>query len=187
MPFKTGVSTIAGPLHRLFKLVLSLSCLGLCVSVLCCATDPVGLDLVTYINQGILNIAQLENRALESYAAVTGENYTSEDRVYWALKDNVIPNYKLFLDLLREIDPETDEVKIMHGTYVRGAEHLYRGFRTKMLALEANDRYVMRAANEEIEKGRQETEKWRQQLVYLQEGHGVVLEKTVRPERRIFF
>ena len=187
MPFKSGEYKTACRLHRLLKLVLSVSCIGLCVSTLCCAIDPVGLDLVTYINQGILNIAQLENRALESYAAVTGENYTSEDRVYWALKDDVIPNYRLFLDLLREIEPETDEVRRVHGTYVRGAEYLYRGFRTKMLALERNDRYVMRAANAEIERGRMETEKWRQELVYLREGHGVILEKTVRPERRIFF
>jgi hypothetical protein len=150
---------------------------SLCFFLVGCATDKVAMDLVDYVNQGVLNIAELEKQSLERYASVTGKDYTTDERVYEALKVDVIPQYKLFLDSLRKIRPKTEEVNKLHGVYVRGAEYLYRGFRTKMLGLEKKDAYLIRAANENIEKGRMENEKWRNMLMDLNKKHGVVEKK----------
>jgi len=150
---------------------------GLCFFLVGCATDKVAQDLVDYVNLGVLNIAELEKQSLERYASVTGKNYTTDERVYEALKVNVIPQYKHFLDSLRQIRPKTEEVNKLHGVYVRGAEYLYRGFKSKMLGLEKKDAYVIRAANEKIEKGRVENEKWRNMLIDLNKKHGVVEQK----------
>ena len=38
-------------------------------------TGPAASDIVNYVNQGILAIAELEEKSLESYASVTGKNY----------------------------------------------------------------------------------------------------------------
>ena len=76
-----------------------------------CAAHPVAVDLANYVNHGVLRIAELEQKSLERYASVTGENYKSDREVYDALKDRVIPLYTRFTHELRKIRPETDEVK----------------------------------------------------------------------------
>jgi hypothetical protein len=147
--------------------------LGICFFMGSCATDRAPMDLVKYVNQDILDIAQLEQKALESYASVTGKNYTTNARVYEALKDHVIPHYRQFVDLLRDINPKTQEVRELHGIYIRGTEYLYKGFRQKMLGLEIRDVVLVRAANRQIEKGRVETDKWRKELADLCRHYGV--------------
>ncbi len=138
-----------------------------------CATDRVATDLVNYVNRDILGIAELEKRALESYAGVTGENFTTPQRVYSALKDEVIPEYEQFYKLLRNIRPETAEVSRLHQIYVKGAENLLEGFRMKMSGLERGDEQFVVAANRRIEKGRKENERWRKALEQLCKEHGL--------------
>ena len=70
------------------------------------ALDKVAADLLTYWNQGLINIAELEKTSLEKYASVIGENYTTDDDLYTVLKDQVIPVYDRFYAALREIRPE---------------------------------------------------------------------------------
>jgi len=138
-----------------------------------CATDRVATDLVNYVNRDILGIAELEKRALESYAGVTGENFTTPQRVYSALKDEVIPEYEQFYKLLRNLRPETAEVSRLHQIYVKGAGYLLEGFKMKMSGLERRDEQLVVAANRQIEKGRKENERWRAVLVELCKKHGV--------------
>ena len=140
--------------------------------------EKVPLDLVNYVNQGLLNIAELEKRSLEQYSSVIGENFTTEERVYKALKDDVIPLYKRFVDLLREISPKTKEVRKVHRIYIRGAEFLYDGFKLKMLGLEKKDNDIVIMANKKIEKGREEVKRWRLELIELYKKHGVAEEKA---------
>ena len=144
--------------------------LGVCFLLLGCATDKVAWDLVDYVNQDLLGIAQLERRPLERYALARRD---TEQRLSKVLKEDVLPEYKRFLALLRQIKPETEEVRRLHQIYIRGTEYIYRGFKTKMLALEKEDENLVRAANDEIEKGRNINEKWRRELLALFESHGI--------------
>jgi len=89
------------------------------------------------------------------------------------LKNDVIPHYRQFVDLLRDINPKTQEVRELHGIYIRGTECLYKGFREKMFGLEIRDVYLVRAANRQIEKGRVETDRWRKELADLCKHYGV--------------
>ena len=136
-------------------------------------TGPAAKDLAEYINQGILRIAELERRSLESYASVIGENYTTDERVYEELKDFIIPTYKRFLDELKNIRPENEEVKELHGIYIRGAELIYEGFKTKMMGIENNDEGIIIMGNEKIETGRDEIERWNLERIELYKKHGV--------------
>lgn len=138
-----------------------------------CATDKVGLELVEYVNQGVLNISQLEIKALERYAAVTGANYTTDRALSDALRNDVIPLYGRFVELLKQIRPQSDEVLQLHAVYMDGAEKMFSGFKTKLLALEKKDESLMGGANFQIESGRMKTEKWREQLSSLYLAHGV--------------
>ena len=129
-----------------------------------CATTRESKDLVNYVNQGVLNIAELERRSLEQYASVTGGNYTTDQRVYEVLRDEVVPLYKRFVDGLRNIQPETEDVKKLHRTYLMGAQQLYEGFKEKMYGIEIGNERIIRSGNEKIEQGRVENEKWRSEL-----------------------
>ncbi|MBW2053750.1 MAG: hypothetical protein JRI85_16165 [Deltaproteobacteria bacterium] len=134
-------------------------------------------DLVEYVNKEILGIAELEKAALESYASVIGKNYTTDERVCEALKNDVIPQYRRFLELLREISPKTEEVRNVHRIFIRGSEYLLSGFKAKMVGIETKQEPLIRVANRQIEKGRIENEKWRRELIDLYRKYGVVEKK----------
>jgi hypothetical protein len=136
-------------------------------------TGSAAKDLVNYTNQGLLRIAELEKRSLERYASVIGENYTTDQRVYEELRDFVIPVYKRFLDGLRDIRSENEEIKRVHAIYIQAAELVYEGFKTKMLGIENGNEDIIIQGNEKIEKGRGEVERWRLELTELYKKHGV--------------
>ncbi len=159
-----------------YSFVLPLSIiisLGISINFEGCAERKVAVDLVAYVNQEILDIANLEKTALSKYASVTGVNYKNEHDVYETLKNDVIPVYKRFLELLKKIRPETDEVSQLHIIYVNGSEMLYSGFVYKQQALERKDASYLLYANKQIEKGRIETERWRKKLMELYKQVGV--------------
>ena len=157
---------------RISILMFTLALLGVCAG---CATDKVAIDLTIYVNQGILRISELEEKALARYASVTGKNYTSDEKVYEALKTYVIPLYERFLREMRTIRPQTDEVKNLHRMYVSGAESLLEGFKLIMYAIEAQDTAMVRSANQNFEKGRLQQEQWRKETAALGKEHSVKL------------
>jgi hypothetical protein len=148
-----------------------------------CTSSPFGsgriihgsaaVELVNYVNQGLLRIAELERKSLESYGSVIGENYTTDQRVYEEMKDSVIPLYKRFLDGLRDIDLENEEIKRVHAIYIQGAEMIYDGFKTKMLGIENEDEDIIIQGNQKIEKGREDVKQWRLELLELYKKQGV--------------
>jgi hypothetical protein len=140
-----------------------------------CATDRVSTDLALYLNQGVMNVAELEQKSLERYAAVTGDNYTSDEAVYLALKDQVIPLYRRFLEGLRALRPETDEVRDLNRTFVASAQAMYEGFRLKMTGIEQNEEGLIIAGNQKIDEARIKTEQWQKALVRLANSRGIAL------------
>lgn len=142
-----------------------------------CARDLAALQLARYVNQDILTIAELEQKPLERYAAVTGENYTSDRNVRQALENFVVPYYGRFLDSLRRIHPPNEELAALHGVYLQGAELLYAGFRTKLAGIEAGDEAVIRAGNGKIEAGRVKIAEWRTGLDRLYQKYDAVKTK----------
>jgi hypothetical protein len=152
--------------------------------MVCCATNKATLDLVDYINQGILMIAEPEIKSLERYASVTGKNYRTDQKLSEALTNYVIPNYKRFLDLLRTINPRTQEIKRVHAIYVRGAEFLYRGFQILLIGVDKNDENIVMLANEKIVKGRLEVERWKNEIMVLYKKYGVVVKNSEKPKKK---
>jgi hypothetical protein len=151
-----------------------------------CATDKVALDLTNYLNQGVLNIAELEEKSLAHYASVTGTHYKDDQTAYEALRDYVIPLYKRFVRGLRAIHPETEEVRNLNRIYIDGADSLLEGFKLVMLAIETQDGSLIRPANEYLEKGRLENERWRKELIALADKHGVEPQTKKEAERPIW-
>jgi hypothetical protein len=156
-----------------FAIVLSVQLFFACIILTGCAENKIASDLVGYVNRGILDISSLEAEALKKYASVTGSNYTNDSVLYETLKNDVIPVYNKFLERLKNIRAQTDEVEQLHAIYVQGAEKMYNGFVTLKQALERKDESRLLYANGQIEKGRAETERWRGKLLELCKGYGV--------------
>jgi len=161
---------------------------GLALACICagCATDKVALDLTNYLNQGVLNIAELEEKSLARYAAVTGSNYRDDQTTLEALRDYVIPLYRKFIRGLRALQPETQEVRELNRIYVDGADSLLEGFKLVMLAIEKQDASLIRPANEYLEKGRLENERWRNEVIALAGKHGVKAQEKKEEERPVW-
>jgi hypothetical protein len=138
-----------------------------------CATNPVALDLTNYVNQGVLPIAELEQVSLDRYASVTGRNYKSDEEVYVTLDKWVIPLYTRFLDGLRKVRPETQEVRELHRFYIMGSESLLDGFKTLMIAIELKDPSLIKSVNEKLDAGRLDNERWRRELAGLADKYGL--------------
>lgn len=166
-------------------IIFSFALALVCVSA-GCATDKVALDLTNYLNQGVLNIAELEQKSLARYASVTGSNYKNDETTYEALRDYVIPLYKRFIRGLRALQPETEEVRNLNRIYIDGADSLLEGFKLVMIAIETEDVSLIRPANEYLEKGRLNNERWRKELIALADKHGVKAEEKKEKERPIW-
>lgn len=160
------MSNVAKILFPVFTLAVLVGGFG-------CATDKVAIDLTNYLNQGVLNIAELEQKSLAHYASVTGSRYKNDQTLYETLRDYVIPLYKRFIRGLRAIQPETEEVRDLNRIYIDGAESLLEGFKLLLIAIETQDGSLIRPANECIQKGRIENERWRKELIALAGKHDV--------------
>ena len=142
-----------------------------------CAHDPVRNDLVDYLNDHILRIADLETMSLARYAMVTGKNYKNDETLIKTLNDYVIPQYGRFLSLLRKIHLSTPETRQLHQHYIEGATALYAGFRMLTLALEKQDSNLVKIANARINEGTIAINKWKEILFVLSKKHKVKVEK----------
>ena len=155
------------------RILIASFLLGLCILTYSYADEKVAMDLVEYVNQGILNIGEMETKSLEKYSAVIGKNYTTDEAVYMALKDDVIPLYKRFYLALREIRPGTDEVMKLHQIYVRGVKDINERFRLKKLGLQSRNNSVVEMDHKKIEAGSEHVKESKNQLLELCKKHGV--------------
>jgi hypothetical protein len=154
-------------MNRLSKILTCGIAMSFVFSLISCSGGKISKDIVSYINQDLINISGLENLALTHYAAVTGDHYTSDQEVCAALKENVIPYYKRFLELLRAISPEDPELIRVHTLYIYGATDIYNGFKAKMIGLEGKDEALVLLANRQIESGARQVDQWRVALYQL--------------------
>ena len=141
---------------------------------------PHAKEVVEYVNQGILSIEELETKSIESYASVTGDNYTTDQRVFETLKDFVVPTYKRFVEELRKVAPENENLRRIHAIYIRAAESTLDGFQTKMLGLENNDEGIIIQGNKKIEQGSLGIQNWRAELDKFRAEQGVAMENETK-------
>ena len=155
------------------QIIFRVSIIIICLWLFGCAAGAVETDLVNYINQNVMGVAEVEQAALARYADVSGENYISDQALYRTLKREVIPTYTEFVNVLHRIEPQTDAVKQLHAKFINGATYRLRGFQTIMGGIRSQDAQVIRAANSLLDEGAFELEKWRSELQQLYETYGI--------------
>ena len=139
-------------------------------------SGPAADDIVNYVNQGLIAIAELEQESLKRYETVTGENFTSNQKLIETLKDFVVPTYKRFVRGLKNITPEKPEVQKLHAIYIRAAESTLEGFQMIMVGCENNDERIIQQGNKKLDEGRTGLKKWRTELIELAKINGAKIE-----------
>jgi hypothetical protein len=145
----------------------------LCLLISGCAVGAIETDLVNYINQEISGITEVEQAALKRYAAVSGPNYLSDEILYNALKDEVVPTYERFVRALQRIEPQTEPVRQMHAKYINASVYRLRGFSTIMNGIHSQDLRLIQAANRMLAVSDREMNHWQQSLQTLYDTYGI--------------
>ncbi len=149
-----------------------------CFSILAaCSTDPVKKDLITYVNDGMLPLAQDEKAVTDKYESVTGDKYTDDLTLYNTLKDNIIPEYTKFVDKLEAVKTETPEVRALHETYIKAASTQKEAFITMVDALDKQDLNLVNESNAKLSEGRKLFRDFQEQLNTLAKKHDVEMNK----------
>lgn len=141
-----------------------------------CFGDLIQDDLVNYFSVEMENAYELEEIAISAYDSVSGNNYTNDEVMYYALVDEVVPNYSEFIDELDNVIIETEELKVIHQIFIEGAEKQLEGFEMIIDALVAQDTNLVQAANVKLTEGKKLIEKYTKKINKLAEEHNVEFE-----------
>jgi hypothetical protein len=140
-----------------------------------CFGDPVKDDLLNYVNKEMKTAYKLETKAITAYESVSGGNYKDDQTMYDALNNEVIPNYNEFIKELDSVTIETDELKKLHETYIKGAEIQYNAFLKIRQALEKQDPAMIQEANDMLSQARKHIRDYSNGLHKLAKDHDVKL------------
>lgn len=162
-------------MNRFYRFLLMLAVV-LLITIGCTSKDPIREDLINYINNELLPIANLEKEAAEAYESVTGSNYKDDIQLYNTVNEVVIPKYREFVEKLEAIQPKTEEIRKLHELYIEAANIQFNAFNLILSAVENQDRNLVVQANEKLEQGRKLLREFNYQLEELAKKHNVEFE-----------
>lgn len=116
----------------------------------CLGKTSIKKDLTNYIKEELPTVFKLETDAINSYASVSGANYSDDQTMYKTMKETVIPTYKRFVDKLDKINPKTKQVNDAHEIYVTAAKTQLKAFNEILTALENQDVDLITQANTKL-------------------------------------
>lgn len=160
------------------KLLCFLAILSL-LALSACSADPVQEDLMTYVNEDLMSIFELEAEAVDSYSSVSGNNYTDDWTMYETMDAVTIPAYTEFIEKLESIRPETKEVRAVHEIYIDASNTQFRAMKMILIALELQSYDKILEANELLDEGRTKLRQFQDELEELMEEHEVEWEEEI--------
>jgi hypothetical protein len=116
--------------------------------------DAVQDDLPDYVNKKAPPLAKEEEKAVGLYESVTGANYTDDAITYDAILNEVIPEYRNFIEDLESTEVKTDELRKIHENYIETANLQNSAFLMFVTAIENQDIALVNEANQKLNKAR---------------------------------
>ncbi|WP_078551347.1 hypothetical protein [Bacillus alkalicellulosilyticus] len=153
---------------RMFFLLLPLLLLVGC--------DPVQDDLISYLNDGIMPLVDLEEEVIAIYESVTGDNYYDDWILYEAIELEIIPKYQNLINQLEAVRPETPEVREVHEIYIKGTNIQYNAMVLMLDALDYQDYALIAEANNMLAEGRATLRQYQNEVERLADKHNVIFE-----------
>jgi len=149
----------------------------LCAIFTSCKTDPVNTDLMSYVNEKLPAIAELETTIGKDYESVTGEKFVDDDTLSKKLKDVIIPNSSKLIENSQAVIPETEEVKQVHAKYISSIKTQHEGLVLLLSGAQKHDSSKVDAANEKLSQASKISEEYNSDLNALAKDHNVEIGK----------
>ena len=149
---KTGVDEM-----KMKKVISAVVISLVCLSFVGCSDNPIQEDLLNYSNKELTKIVDVENEVIEGFDSVSGDNYTDDETMYYALQNEIIPASLELIEAAERITPSTKEVREIHEIYISSINHQHSAFIILLSALETQDYGQVNAANEKMDLARTES------------------------------
>lgn len=143
-----------------------------------CANSEKQDALISYINEDLASLSELETQFLESYASVSGENYTDDETMYSEFVDNTVVLARELNDASTNIASTIEDTEILevHKLYMETSSNYLNAVTIMIAALENQDYAQVSEANEKISKANTLGLDYKNKLNALAEEYGVVIE-----------
>jgi hypothetical protein len=139
-----------------------------------CGSDPVYDDLENFLNVEMVEI----NADYEKITAEVGTWETLEDdtAIKKSIDDTLLPLVNGSLEKLKDITPETEEVKAIKDKYVKVMETYKTGFETLSEGCETQDEATINAGSQKLEEAVELLDEYNKALEELAKEHGSEVE-----------
>jgi hypothetical protein len=130
-------------------------------------------DLKRYIESFSPELLQIEQDVMNTYASYTGDNFKSDQELFQALRDEIIPDYRNFVDGIEKISPQTKELIKIHELCIDGANKQLNGFIHVMQALVDQSYSELSKANDKLAEGRKQVRTFTNQITQLRKKYNL--------------
>ena len=139
-----------------------------------CGTDPVYEDLSNYLNVEMVEV----NADYEKLTAEVGTWETLEDdaAIKKSIDDTLLPLVNGSLEKLKDINPETEEVKEIKDKYVKMMDAYKAGFEALSEGCETQDEATINAGSQKLEEAVGILDEYNKALEELAKEHGSEVE-----------
>ena len=136
-------------------------------------------EFVDYVNGAAKKeVKELESKAKDSYASVTGDNYKDDETMLEELRTNTANLAKQTVDKATALGKtlEGEQLKKVHGMCVDSLKDFQSGVDQLIQALESGNSEQLNQINDTLDKANQEGTRYQEELKKLAEELGVELE-----------
>lgn len=137
-------------------------------------------EFVEYMNGNAKKeVTELESKAKDSYASVTGDNYKDDKTMLEELRTNTANLAKQTVDKAAALGEtlEGEQLKKVHGICVSSLKNFQSGVEQLIVAMESGDSAQVDKVNDIFSKADEEGTQYQNELKKLAEELGVELEK----------
>jgi len=159
-------------------LIVCLIMLLFIISLSACTNDPVRNDLLKYLNVEVGPLIALQDEALDTWLANTGDNYKDDPTLYSALNETIIPKFDEFTSKLEVIKPETPEVQKIHDILLEATKLRNEAFQICKEAIDKQDPDLINTCNEKLASSETKMQEYQAALKELGEKHNVNVSAT---------
>ena len=139
-----------------------------------CGTDPVYEDLSNYLNVEMKEVNADYTKLTEEVG--TWETLEDDAAIKKSIDDTLLPLVNGSLEKLKDITPETEEVKAIKDKYVKVMETYKTGFETLSEGCETQDEATINAGSQKLEEAVELLDEYNKALEELAKEHGSEVE-----------
>ena len=139
-----------------------------------CGTDPVQADLENFLNVEMTDVNINYNILTEEVGK--WETYEDDAQILASINDTLLPLVDASITALKDINPETEEVKAIKDKYVKMMDAYKASFEILAEGCETQEEATINAGNEKLEEALELLDDYNKALEELAKAHGSEVE-----------